>query len=120
MNVSRRGFLIGAVAVPAGVVLPSALAAELALPAPEPKPGERVIVYGKMPQARRINIIDLNDAYFGNTEVLLMQDGVIFGTYILTAMQNRIEYEHLTSIGNSNAYMPRGPTHIDISMVRIA
>lgn len=121
MSVSRRSFLVGAVAVPAGIILPPAIAKELELPPAEPKPGERLIIYGRLPEKRHRTVIRMADLRYGHSEIAIVDDdGSILGVYWINSMQMNVRYERLVHLDSRNmAVRYAGPTDIDLTMVRV-
>lgn len=121
MSVSRRSFLVGAVAVPAGIILPPAIAKELELPPAQPKPGERLILYGTPPMARHRTVIRMADLRYGNSEIAIVDDnGSLLGVYLVNSMQMNMRFERMVVLSRDRFEAHQaGPTDIDITMVRI-
>jgi len=92
---NRRGFLIGAAFAPAGVAISKELAAQLALPAPEPpKTGETLKLLTPQRHGAVMYLSDLRDCNASLT--LLNDDGSVAGTYAVVELMHSMHMSEVS------------------------
>lgn len=116
-NVSRRSLFLGALAIPAGLILPEALAKELTLPPPDVKPGDKLDF---LPDRRGGSILHLDDFYNGPaSEVIVMTGGEVQGVYRMTSLSRSVDWGPEYSVMGSGFHMghrPGGYADIELQM----
>jgi hypothetical protein len=119
VNVTRRSILLGAVAVPAGITVPAALARELELPPAEPlKTGDSVILQ----PGRRECVLYLDDLMNGDCRISVVQrDGRILGSYHIVEVSHHIDYDqnHVVNLrGIEREPMRYTYNKLDLKMIK--
>lgn len=116
---NRRSLLLGAVAVPAGILLPKAIAEELALPPPEIKPGDNLVIINE--RIKLGTFIRYSDLLYGSAGVtLLHDDGSVMGTFFAQRWEHRIDPYEVQFLHSGETRAFPGPVSIDLTLRRIA
>ena len=111
--------MLGAVAiVPSGLALPKAIADEMALPPPEPKPGDTVVLPSSQ-KVRARSVLCLDDIYYGGGLITLVdQNAMVVGDAYVKSMHRRIEYESINYAGSHRQHAAMlGPMLIDLTLM---
>lgn len=119
-DVSRRSFLFGAVAVPAGIALPAALARELALPPPEQAAvGQSLILL----PGRMGAVLDVHDLMNGQCDVTLVDGKKVMGVFrvVETRMEVSPSFVDVTRWNDSASYhhYKRGINRTELSFTLV-
>lgn len=117
-----RGIMIGALAAPAGTVISKELADQLALPPPQPKTGDKLILLSQRGRA----VINASDFLRCNAELtLLNDDGSVLGVFMVATCNMRIGYHsNIIEYTHLNDVYSRGgggttETELDVRLVRV-